>query len=107
LTEQSYEEQYRQFWRKLEEKIARYKSRRDIAFLSNLKRDLASACREEPSILEYARVSLAMLDEIPSEVRCDCCHQRLKHSYERRSADGAVLTLGKECINHELGACRK
>jgi len=98
---------HKRFWQSTERDIATARARGDLAFLSNIKREILDAIKDNPETLEYAKVSLVMLDGVPDEVKCDCCGQRLKHSYERRSADGAVLTLGKECINHELGACRR
>ena len=97
----------KRFWQAIERDIATARIKGDLAFLSNLKKEIIDAVKDNPETLEYAKVSLVMLDGVPDEVRCDCCGQRLKRSFQRRSPDGAILTLGSECLMHELGACRR
>jgi hypothetical protein len=98
---------HRRFWQATERDIATARARGDLAFLSNIKREILDTIKDNPETLEYAKVSLVMLDGVPDEVRCDCCGQQLKSSFQRRSPDGAILTLGSECLIHELGACRR
>ncbi|MDG6934353.1 MAG: hypothetical protein JRN68_06610 [Nitrososphaerota archaeon] len=98
----------RRYWQWINEEIDLAKSRCDTAYLSAWKREIARNYplgSERPRFVDQV---LFRLDGVPDVVRCDCCGAELtKHSFQKSGPSGILLTLGRECVHHELGACRQ